>query len=457
MTIRVVKFGGSSLADATRVRQAIEIIKAEPSRTVVVVSAPGKRDPADTKVTDLLYQWYRGLGHEGDQTFDAGTRITERYKEICSGLSVSLDMRAEFDLVFKHATEGAGEDYAASRGEYWMAKIMAQALDYEFVDAAQIIRFNSVKTDKGHLATNDKLYNKAITHSLVHEALGGKRAVVPGFYGTLLDNKTIKTFDRNSSDISGAIIAAALGATLYEKFTDVPGILAADNRLVDDPSSIASATYRELGELAVDTTGVFHPEAMYPVQEAGVKTLILNSNDPSAPGTIIYPDVGAPDLPPGTVIGIAARSGFSAITVYKAAMNREIGFMRRVLQVFEDKKISFEHAPMGRDIVSIILQSSYLTDREEEKVKEALYTVSLADEVKVEHGLALISTVGRAMRDTAGTAARLFGALARKGISSHIIDQGATEMNIVVGVAEKDLKEAVNAIYREFFECKNKG
>ncbi|OGC84487.1 hypothetical protein A3F55_01970 [Candidatus Adlerbacteria bacterium RIFCSPHIGHO2_12_FULL_53_18] len=451
MTIKVVKFGGSSLADSLQVGKAIAIVKADPTRTHVVVSAPGKRNALDTKVTDLLLGWYRlkkqGVYEEAAQLW---TAICNRYFEIISGLDLGLDLRDDFAAIQDAQEAGASEDFIASRGEYLMAKIMADALDYEFVDAAKCVRFNSIKTASGHLATHDRLYNEGLTHSLVYSLMHDKRVVMPGFYGTLLDGKTIQIFPRNSSDISGAIVAAALQANVYEKFTDVPGILAADNRLVKNPRSITSATYRELGELAIDPSGVFHPEAMYPVQTAGVETHILDANNPREKGTVIYPDIRAPSLTPGTVIGIAARAGFSIITVYKVAMNREVGFVRRVLEVLEHERISFEHAPMGRDIMNVLLETSQLKDKEDYIVNR-LISFCFADEVKIEDSLALISTVGRAMRDTAGVAARLFTALANHGISNRIIDQGATEMNIVVGVKESDLKPAVNAIYKEFF------
>lgn len=450
MTTKVVKFGGSSLANAVQVRKAIAIVQADPARKIVVVSAPGKRTPYDKKVTDQLYLWntYKHGKHHEEEAAIVWEEISDRFSEIVQDLGLSLDIGRELASI--QNAEGASADDVASRGEYLMAKILAEALGYEFVDAAEIIRLNSVKTDKGHLPTRDKLYNEPLTHSLVHERLKDRCAVVPGFYGTLLDHKTIKTFPRNSSDISAAIIAAALPADEYEKFTDVSGMLVADNRVVHNPRSITSATYRELGELAIDPTGVFHPEAMYPVQAAGIVTTILNLDHPEGGGTIIYPDSHAPQLEPGTVIGIAARTGFSVITLYKAAMNREVGFMRRVLEVLEHEGLSFEHAPMGRDIVNVILESKQVGVHGDH-IKERLYSFCNADEVKIENGLALISTVGRAMRDTAGVAARLFDALARANVSSRVIDQGATEMNIVVGVAERDCNVAVNAIYDEFF------
>lgn len=444
MGIKVCKFGGTSLADAAQIGKVLAIVRDDPQRRFVVPSAPGKRHRDDHKITDLLY-----LCHEHareklafDEVF---TLIAERYRQIARDLKLSLDI----DALLEEVREGIATtspqtgqpDYAASRGEYLNAHIIAEALDYTFVDAADLIYFDK----RGRL-------DEERTYRTIAERLGAvERAVVPGFYGTAADGQ-VKTFSRGGSDVSGAIVGRGVSAAVYENWTDVSGLLMADPRVVERPRVIETITYRELRELSYMGATVLHDEAVFPVRQAGIPVNIRNTNEPAAPGTTIFRGDG--DERPiiaGTISGIAGRKDFTIIALEKAMMNSELGFGRRALTVLEANDVSFEHMPSGIDTMSLVIADSEL-DGKLEKVLEELEQECHPDAIEVLPDMALIATVGRGMAHTPGMAARLFGALAEARVNIRMIDQGSSELNIIVGVEGEVFEDAVRAIYAAFVE-----
>jgi aspartate kinase len=438
MGIRVCKFGGSSVADAAQLRKVRTIVDAHPDRRYVVPSAPGRRTPEDEKVTDLLYRMHRAAveARSIEPYFDA---IAVRYREIVRDLG--LDLASALDSALAEIRDrilgGAGADYAASRGEFLSGLLLARLLDRPFIDAAEIIRFD---------ATGAFLANE--TQRLVSARLAEEgTAVIPGFYGARPDGQ-IQTFSRGGSDISGAIIARGVGAEVYENWTDVSGLLMTDPRIVDSPRPIEALTYRELRELAYMGATVLHEEAIFPVREAGIPVHIRNTNDPDAPGTRI--SRGTPDeKPTARITGIAGRKNFTILALEKTLMNAEIGFGKRVLSVLERHGISWEHMPSGIDTLSIVLKDELVGGRLED-LKRELHAACAPDSIEVNPGIALIATVGRGMSHAPGTAALLFGALADDGINIRMIDQGSSELNIIVGVENEDFERSVRAIYRAF-------
>ena len=441
MGVKVCKFGGTSLADASQIAKVRRIVDADAERRFVVPSAPGKRSADDKKITDLLY-----LCHEHarqDLPFDdVFSRVAERYRGIVDELGLSLDLTPYLDevqrTIGKVGREGGPADYAASRGEYLNGRIIASLLDWPFVDAAELIHF----TSRGRL-------DESKTYGAIAERLQPmKRAVVPGFYGSDPQGN-VKTFSRGGSDISGAIVARGVGAAVYENWTDVPGLLMADPRVVEHPRTIEAITYRELRELSYMGATVLHDEAVFPVREAGIPVNIRNTNDPDAAGSTIFSgDGGAPTVT-GTISGIAGRKDFTVIALEKAMMNAEMGFGRRVLTVLEANDVSFEHVPSGIDTMSLVIADAQLNGKLE-KVLEELEQECRPDAVEVSAEMALIATVGRGMASTPGMAAKLFGALAGAGVNIRMIDQGSSELNIIVGVAAADFERAVRAIYAAF-------
>ena len=435
---KVVKFGGSSLADAGQFRKAADIVRSDPARRYVVPSAPGKRFSGDDKVTDLLYSCYEKASH-GEDFDDIFNVICQRYNDIISELGIedySLD--DEFTYIRNALLHKAGRDYVASRGEYMNARILAKYLDYDFIDAADVIFFG----ENG--AFDAERTNKVLAQSLSRH----ERAVIPGFYGSM-PNDTIKTFSRGGSDITGAIVARAAMADLYENWTDVSGFLAADPRIVDDPAVIDVITYRELRELSYMGATVLHEDSIFPVRFAAIPINIRNTNDPDAPGTMIVPRAE-----PGTgrvITGVAGKKGFSVITLEKDMMNSEVGFGRRVLEVLEKEDISFEHLPSGIDTMSVILNTHYLEGRREQ-ILSALCKYAAPDTVQIEDDLALIAVVGRNMVKNKGTAAKLVNAISRAGVNIRMIDQGSSELNIIVAVSCADYEIAFKAIYEAFRE-----
>jgi aspartate kinase len=436
MGIRVCKFGGSSVADAGQLRKVKAIVEDHDDRRFVVPSAPGRRTPDDIKVTDLLYraQEAAALGESIDRLFD---RIGERYRKIVADLGLDLDLDAPIAEIHDHIVGGAGPAYAASRGEYLCGLVVAELLGRAFVDPAEMIRFDA-----------DGRFLAEPTHQAVSDRLGRERgAVIPGFYGARPDG-SIETFSRGGSDVTGSIVARGVAADVYENWTDVPGLMMADPRIVDDPRTIRVMTYRELRELAYMGATVLHDEAIFPVREAAIPVHVRNTNDPSAPGTEIRRS-GGDDLPSGRITGIAGRKDFTIIALEKTLMNAEIGFGRRVLSVLEREGISWEHIPSGIDTLSLILKTDLLDGRLDGIIR-AIEAECEPDSIDVESGIALIATVGRGMSHVPGTAARLFGSLAAAGINIHMIDQGSSELNIIVGVDNADFERTVRAIYDAF-------
>lgn len=436
MQIKVLKFGGSSLADAEHFRQVAAIINADKRRRYVIPSAPGKRCDSDTKVTDMLYRCYEAAssGVNFDDIFD---QIIDRYESIISGLGLSLDLRVEYKRIKEALLHHPGRDYAASRGEYLNGLVLSAYLGFDFIDAAQVIYF----LDNGS-------FDAERTNTVLGEMLRKHEyAVIPGFYGSM-PNGTIKTFSRGGSDITGAIVARAAQADLYENWTDVSGFMMADPRIVKNPRTIGVITYRELRELSYMGATVLHEDSIFPVRYAGIPINIRNTNAPEAEGTMIVPTapVGSGE---NVITGIAGKTGFCVITIEKDMMNSEIGFGRRVLEALERSDVSFEHLPSGIDTMSVIVSNNEIEGKREHLIDSICRAVS-PDSVSIENSLALIAVVGRGMVKASGTAAKIFKAVANNGINIRMIDQGSSELNVILGVDESDYKSAMQAIYDEF-------
>ncbi len=443
MSIKVCKFGGSSLADAAQVRKVRAIVAADPERRYVVPSAPGKRSDDDQKITDLLYLCHEHA-RQGVPFGEVFTIIRRRFLDIAGELGLGLDLAGELDRaeagIAERAKAAHGPDYAASRGEYLNGRIIAEVLGCAFIDAAELIRFDA----------NGRL-DEQRSYAMIAQRLGGAdRAVIPGFYGSGPDGEVI-TFSRGGSDVSGAIVARGVGAALYENWTDVPGLLMTDPRIVDDPLTIEVITYRELRELSYSGASVLHEDAVFPVRSAGIPVNIRSTDAPDHPGTRIV-SMDDPEAETSHAItGIAGRRDFTIINVEKALMNTELGFGRRVLNVLEVNGISFEHMPSGIDTLGVVIKDANL----EGKLKRVLAEIEAEvrpDKIDIDPDLALIATVGRGMSRRPGMAARLFSALGAAGVNIRMIDQGSSELNIIVGVNVDDFETAVRAIYHAFVE-----
>ena len=438
--IKVVKFGGSSLASAEQFKKVGDIIRKDETRRYVIPSAPGKRTPKDTKVTDMLYHCYGQaiLANDDDdceeyqRSFeDLIEKIKERYQEIIEGLSLELSLDEDFKVIKENFSKKIGRDYAASRGEYLNGKIMAAYLGIEFIDAAEIIFFD----EEGNF--DDKKTDEAVAKRL--ENL--ERAVIPGFYGSGPDGK-IRTFSRGGSDITGSIVAKAVHADMYENWTDVSGFLIADPRIIPNPKAIDVITYRELRELSYMGATVLHEDAIFPVRKEGITI-----NSPEDKGTLIVEDTCR--KPRFIITGIAGKKDFASITVEKAMMNGQIGFCKKVLEVFEDNGISIEHMPSGIDTMTIFVHQDEFEEKEQ-KVIAGIHRAVEPDFLELESDLALIAVVGRGMRATRGTSGRLFSALAHANVNVKMIDQGSSELNIIIGVRNHDFQPAIKAIYDIF-------
>lgn len=432
---KVVKFGGSSLANAEQFQKVGEIIRSEESRRYVVPSAPGKRFDGDTKVTDMLYSCYEAA--EAGQKFDGKLQaIKERFQEIIRGLSLELSLDSEFEQIAADFSAHAGKEYAASRGEFLNGKVMAAYLGYEFVDAAEVIRF-----DKNGVLEAEK------TNKLLGKRLAKcEKAVIPGFYGAE-DGGKVRTFSRGGSDVTGSLVAKAIMADMYENWTDVSGFLVTDPRIVDNPAVIETITYRELRELSYMGATVLHEDAIFPVRKEGIPINIRNTNHPEDKGTFIVESTCR--KPKYTITGIAGKKGFCSINIEKSMMNSEIGFGRKVLQVFEDQGISFEHIPSGIDTLTVYVHQDEFEEKEQQVIAGIHRAVS-PDFVEMESDLALIAVVGRGMKSTRGTAGRIFSALAHANVNVKMIDQGSSELNIIIGVENRDFETAIKAIYDIF-------
>ncbi|MBQ4323453.1 MAG: aspartate kinase [Clostridia bacterium] len=435
--VKVLKFGGSSLADAEHFRKAAAIIKSDPANRFVVASAPGKRFPEDIKVTDLLLECYR-LARAKQPIDEPFGQIEDRFRQIIADLGLNLSLEPEFATIRLVIKNRAGRDYVASRGEYLNSMILAEYLGYAFLDAEDSIFF----TEEGTL---DLARTDESLEVLLEEA---GSAVIPGFYGSM-PNGTVRTFSRGGSDITGSIVARAAKADLYENWTDVSGMLMADPRVVKNPEPIPYITYRELRELSYMGASVMHEEAIFPVREAGIPINIRNTNCPDAPGTMIVASDDQAAAPTRVITGIAGKTGFSAIYVEKALMNGQLGFGRRVLQVLEDNGISFEHLPSGIDTMTVVVETSALEPHREAVISSLNKKIS-PDHLRIHDDLALIAVVGRGMVSAEGTAFRVFKALAEAKVNVRMIDQGSSELNIIVGINAADYATALDAIYREF-------
>jgi len=432
---KVVKFGGSSLASAEQFEKVGNIIRAESSRRFVVPSAPGKRFSDDIKVTDMLYGCY-ALAEDGKDFKKELAAIKARYEEIIAGLKLELSLDEEFKKIEKDFKAKAGDNYAASRGEFLNGKIMAAYLGYTFVDPAECVFF-----------TEDGEFDSEKTNEALAEKLQKlENAVVPGFYGSLPDGK-VKTFSRGGSDITGSIVARAIHADVYENWTDTSGVLVADPRIVDEPAVIETITYRELRELSYMGFSVFHEDAIFPVRKEGIPINIRNTNAPQDKGTWIVESTCQKSK--YVITGIAGKKGFCSINVDKDMMNAEIGFGRKVLQAFEDNGISFEHVPSGIDTLTVFVHQDEFMDKEQQVVS-GIHRLANPDTIDIEADLALIAVVGRGMKSARGTAGRVFAALAHADVNVKMIDQGSSELNIIIGVRNDDFETAIRAIYDIF-------
>ena len=422
--VKVVKFGGSSLASAEQFKKVGNIIRADEDRKYVVPSAPGKRFPEDTKVTDMLYKCYAEA--------EAGKNIEKSLKAI--GLKLSL--KEQFETIKKNFEALAGKDYAASRGEYLNGIIMANYLGYEFIDAATVICFDK-----------DGEFDSEKTNAVCEAKFANiERAVVPGFYGAMPNGK-VKTFSRGGSDVTGSIVARALKADMYENWTDVSGFLAADPRIVNNAKPINVITYKELRELSYMGASVLHESAIFPVRKGGIPINIKNTNAPEDKGTMIVETTC--NMPEYTITGIAGKKGFVAISIDKDMMNSEIGFCRKVLSVFEDNGISIEHMPSGIDTMTVFVHQDEFVEKEQ-KVLAQIHKAVNPDSVELEANLALIAVVGRGMKNSTGIAGNIFSALAKAKINVKMIDQGSSELNIIIGVRNRYFEDAIKTIYGVF-------
>ena len=438
----VCKFGGSSLADGTNIEKVCEILAKDPARKYAVVSAPGKRFSGDVKVTDLLYECYREAQENGDcsKTFE---KIRKRFVSIVEELGMEgFDIGSVLDETEREIDLRKSVDFTASRGEYLNARIIAAKLGRAFVDAKDIIFFN-----KSGALDEAKTY-PAIAEKL--EKCGD--AVIPGFYGTDAEGN-IKTFSRGGSDISGSIVARAVNAELYENWTDVSGFLACDPRIVNSPEKIEVISFKELRELSYMGANVLHADSIFPVRKGDIPIKIKNTFRPEDAGTLILPSKKYV-FHGNTVTGIAGKKDFTVLFLEKSMMNGEIGFARKVLSVLEAHGIGFEHMPSGIDTLSLVLESRYLMGGLLEQLIEEIKDAVHPDYIRVLENIALVATVGHGMASSIGTSARLFAALSEAGINVRMIDQGSSELNIIVGIDNDDYEKCVRAIYHEFFEKK---
>ena len=432
---KVVKFGGSSLASAAQIKKVGDIIRADGARRFIIPSAPGKRFSDDIKVTDMLYRCYETAA-SGVDIRPQINQIKSRYQEIIDGLGLTLSLDEEFQVIEDYFKRQAGRDYAASRGEYLNGLVMAAYLGFRFIDPAEVICFN----ESGN-------FDSEKTHEILRERLKTvEYAVIPGFYGAMPDG-SIKTFSRGGSDVTGSIVARAVRADVYENWTDVSGVLVTDPHVVSNPEVIETITYRELRELSYMGATVLHEDAIFPVRKEGIPINIRNTNRPDDPGTLIVESTCR--QPRYVITGIAGKKGFCAINIEKDMMNAEIGFGRKVLQVFEENGISFEYMPSGIDTMTVLVHQSEFVEKEQ-NVISGLHRAVHPDTIDLEGDLALIAIVGRGMKSRKGTACQVLAALAHARVNIKMIDQGSSELNIIIGVRNEDFEAAIRAIYDIF-------
>lgn len=435
MGIKVAKFGGSSVADAIQIGKLQKIIAEDEQRRFIVVSAPGKRFESDSKITDLLYACMMHKEHNlpYDNLFQV---ICDRFTALAVNLNVHIDLSKEFDTIKENIENGTTKDYLASRGEYLNAKIIANFLNMKFIDAADVIKFDEkgkFKEDETNIALRTEL--------LKHD-----RAVLPGFYGAK-PNGDIKTFSRGGSDITGALVARAVESEIYENWTDVSGFLMADPRIIENPKPIESISYKELRELAYMGASVLHEDAIYPAKVENIPINIRNTNKPEDKGTVIAENFEKSD--DRVITGIAGRKNFTVIALYKNKLSSERGFLRKLTGILEDMDIPLEHMPSGIDTISVVIKNEAINGRTDELVEEIKRQLQ-PESVEVIDDMALIATVGMGMSSKPGVSARLFTAIAGAGVNIRMIDQGSSEINIIVGVENQNFEKTIKAIYEAF-------
>lgn len=435
--IKVTKFGGSSLADAAQFQKVAEIIRADAARKYVVPSAPGKRFKNDDKVTDLLYKSY-ALSSSGQDTAEVFGEITRRYTDIKNELGLTTDIESIIAQIKRKVDGGASIDYTASRGEYLNGILLAEYLGFAFIDAAEVILFDS----RGVLDA-DKT-NTIMSKRLAREG----RAVIPGFYGSGPDGGIV-TFSRGGSDITGSLVARAAKADLYENWTDVSGFMVTDPRIVPETRVIRYITYKELRELSYMGASVLHQDAVFPVAQSGIPINIRNTNEPDALGTMIVHQLPKEHQSDTVITGIAGHKGYCAITIEKNMMNSELGIGRRFLEIFERNNILFEHLPSGVDTMSAVLNAKAIEGKRE-SVMTSIQDEIEPDSIEFIPNLALLAVVGHGMASNVGTAGKIFSALGQQNINVRIIDQGSSEINIIIGVDECNLEKSIRTIYDAF-------
>ena len=436
MSVKVLKFGGSSVADADQIRKIKAIVEADPQRRYVVVSAPGKRYSGDSKVTDLLFMLWAQIEHNipYDALLDT---IMKRYTSIEDDLGIDAGIKARFDEIRNNIEKGCTESYIVSRGEFLSAVLISKCLGYDFVDAEGKVLFDA----RGRLLADET--DKALSEALSQH----EHAVIPGFYGSSVADGKICLLSRGGSDVTGSLVARAAGASIYENWTDVSGMLMADPRVVDGPKPIRHISYMELRELSYMGASVLHEDAVFPARMSDIPINIRNTNAPEEPGTII--SKSGDDKSTEIISGIAGKKGFTVISIYKNMMNKEIGFVRRALAIIEDQHVNFDHIPTGIDSLSMVIESSELEDKLDDILAEFRHQLK-PDDITVEDNIALIAVVGLRMHRSLGVAARICSALADSGINIRMLNQGTNEINVIVGVEDEDFEKSTRVIYNEF-------
>ncbi|MBQ7224065.1 MAG: aspartate kinase [Clostridia bacterium] len=442
--MKVCKFGGTSMANSACIKRVADIVLSDKTVGYVVVSAPGKREKNDTKVTDLLYACLDKVRY-GANPSDAFWPIRERFENIVRELGIDLDLTEDYEEIVSALKNGTTKDFIASRGEYFSAKILAKYIGWTFIDAKDLVRFD----EKGNFLSGEtNAYARG-------RLLNVKNIVIPGFYGSTSTGE-IKTFSRGGSDITGAIVARATYSTMYENWTDVDGFMKCDPRLVENPEIMDVITYKELRELSYMGANVLHPDSIFPVRKHDIPIHIRNTFNPSAKGTLIVPTKklfsGVYERADSVVTGIAGKRDFIAINIEKSMMNNELGFMRKVLEVIERNGLCVEHIPSGIDTLSVIIDSNDQNEERIDHIVESVREICHPDIIEIDRNLALIAVVGHGMLRKKGTATKVCSALAQANINIRMLVQGSSELNVIVGVENKDYESAIIALYKEFLD-----
>ncbi len=436
MGLKVCKFGGSSVADGIQLAKIKEIVNSDPERRYVVVSAPGKRFQGDSKITDLLFLCKTQKNHNipYEQLFQA---VCDRFSAIKYSLNIEADLDAELETIRKALDEGCSEDYIVSRGEYLSAYLIAAYLGFDFVDTKGLVLFDK----RGRLMAEET--NEALKAELAkHEY-----AVIPGFFGSDAETGEIKLLSRGGSDVTGSLVARAVDAEMYENWTDVSGLLMADPRIIDKPKPIERISYMELRELSYMGASVLHEDAVFPARAADIPINIRNTNVPEDPGTVITGDMDA--CGDKIISGIAGKKDFTVIDIYKNMMNKEVGFVRKVLMILEENHINFDHMPTGIDSLSVVIESSELKGKLEDVV-EAFEQRLAADAIEVHDNISMVAVVGAGMRRNPGSSARILSAIAGEGVNLRMVNQSTYEISVILGIETPDFEKTIKAIYREF-------